>query len=577
MTTQSARQALGIVVLSTMLLGLSGLPVASAAERAGQVMRVQGTGLIQRVGQPDFQPVNRGEAVNLQDVLATDDGDSKLWMRGATPDNGDVSLGRASAFGVVAFEHQGGATTFVSQVPAGIVRFIKRLHQTSPPSSYTVYSPTAFVVVVPGQRAADFVVSVLDENRTAVTCIWGEIQVDNVDPQFSAGRLLRSCQTVVVERNKQPSPVMWVTQKVMLNLIDRTTIPNTLPREAPQCRQAPPPRVESAPFSYDTSFDNDVYFIPGGPVFPPFIPPYIPPFIPTHPTMPTMPTMPTHPTMPTMPTRPTMPTQPTMPTTPTTPTTPTMPTHPTTPTMPTHPTMTTFKTFPTFIGTLITTKPTLNTFKTFPTFIGTLITTKPTLGTFKTFPTFIGTHITTKPTLSTFKTFPTSIATLITTKSTITPSLFTKPSITPTFSHTAIKTLIGTVATTPKTTLTPTLSHTMFKTFTGTGSTGAKPIIPSISTGKHGTTAVPSVGKPVIPTFKQEKEHQQFDKQQKQFQHQRIEKEPQHLQIEKQPQHFKIEKQHQELQIEKQHQSIPRENQMQQKQFQESPGHQRFR
>ena len=159
MMTKTSRQAMGILIVLSAILGCLGLPVALAAEQAGQVTRVQGTGSNQSNG----RPAREGQPVKVQDVLATDASNSKLLMTGTAPDDSNVSLGQSSVFGVATLEQQGATVTLVGQVTQGIVRFIKQLPETNPPSSYTVYSPTAFATVSPGNEAADFVVSVINE------------------------------------------------------------------------------------------------------------------------------------------------------------------------------------------------------------------------------------------------------------------------------------------------------------------------------------------------------------------------------------------------------------------------------
>ena len=88
----------------------------------------------------------------------------------------DGSLGRNSALGFESFREEGPSSSFEGSVSRGMVRFIRQVPVTQPESSFTTITPTSHTEVVPTDRAADYVVSVIDE-----------------EPQLGYSHLGRSC------------------------------------------------------------------------------------------------------------------------------------------------------------------------------------------------------------------------------------------------------------------------------------------------------------------------------------------------------------------------------------------------
>ena len=76
-----------------------------------------------------------------------------------------------------------------------------------------------------------------DQSLSTVTVIWGEVRVKNISDKLHQERVLRSCQQVDVEKDKEPGEIRWVSSDTMKNLIQRTTIPNTLPTDVPACER----------------------------------------------------------------------------------------------------------------------------------------------------------------------------------------------------------------------------------------------------------------------------------------------------------------------------------------------------
>lgn len=203
---------------------------------------------IQRAGEAQYKRVQTNAPVYLSDFLATGKA-SKIWWKDPGRDTSDSgtwaplpevthgSLGEHSVFGFLNFHRVSLSSNFVGQVPKGIVRFIKRLPRTDPPSSFSIATPTAWIDVVPTDRAADFVVETHDESRSTITVVWGEVRVKNVSEKLVKERILTSCQEVDVEKDQDPGEVRWVSTDTMKNLIKRTTIPNTLPTDVPSCER----------------------------------------------------------------------------------------------------------------------------------------------------------------------------------------------------------------------------------------------------------------------------------------------------------------------------------------------------
>jgi hypothetical protein len=177
-------------------------------------------------------------------LIGTDtEPNTRLWWKGTQAVKADASLGPATALQFLGFQRERGSSQFAAQVGQGIVRFVKKLPRTTPPSSFAVFTPTALVAIIPTDETADFFVEDLDPNKTQITVNFGTVMVKNVSEQLPQQQILRSCQTVIVERDREPSGVMGVTEDFLRELIRRTTIPGTLSDRVASCRRAamPPP------------------------------------------------------------------------------------------------------------------------------------------------------------------------------------------------------------------------------------------------------------------------------------------------------------------------------------------------
>ena len=219
-------------------------PGPEAGAMLGPVQRIQGAGMIQRAGAPEFHALAEKDPIFLQDLIGTDPNpDTRVWWKGTQAVQADASLGTASALQFMGFSRERGSTQFAGMVPQGITRFRKRLPQTTPPSSFAIFSPTALTAVIPSGDTADFFVEVLDPDKTQITVMNGAVMVKNVNDQLTQQQIVKSCQTVVVERDREPSGVMGVSAGVLRQLVQRTTIPGTLPERVPSCTQitTPPP------------------------------------------------------------------------------------------------------------------------------------------------------------------------------------------------------------------------------------------------------------------------------------------------------------------------------------------------
>jgi hypothetical protein len=237
-------QFIGIILISS--LQLTNICAAQGppgnGEPLGQVRRIQGLAIVQREGSPEFQPLAEKDPTFLDDMIGTDPApEARLLWKGSQPVQADASLGTASTLQFVGFQRESGASQFAAQLGQGIGRFIKRLSKTTPPSSFAILTSTAVVAVIPTDEAADFFVEVLDENRTQITVNFGSVMVKNASDEIPQQQFLKSCQTVVVERDREPSGVMGVQAEVLQQLIERTTIPNTLSQRLGNCKRTPTP------------------------------------------------------------------------------------------------------------------------------------------------------------------------------------------------------------------------------------------------------------------------------------------------------------------------------------------------
>src|SRR4030042_716957 len=219
------------VLLTVIFIGCLGLATMSGAQDTGQVLgqvtRIQGAAVVQRAGDTEFQALVEGTPIFLQDLIGTDPGpDTKLCWKGTREVQADALMGTSSVLQFTGFQRERGSSQFAGLVAQGIVRFIKRLPRTNPPSSFAIFTPTALIAVIPTEEAADFFVEDLDANRTQITVSFGALMVKNVNEEIPQQQIVRSCQSVVVERDREPSGVMMVTADTLRELVRRTTIPD---------------------------------------------------------------------------------------------------------------------------------------------------------------------------------------------------------------------------------------------------------------------------------------------------------------------------------------------------------------
>jgi hypothetical protein len=224
------------------------VPYSWQKEVLATVGAVQGDTKVQRAGEAQFKKIAAKSPLYIMDFLSTGK-NSKLWWQGVFnaftpsdrwkpgPDVTHGSLGADSVFGFKQFERAGASYRFVGYVQKGTVRFIKTLPNTSPPSTFTIGTHTAWIEVLPSDRAADFIVESKNEALTTVTVLWGKVRVRNVSPQTKESRVLTSCQEVDVERDQEPGEIKWVSSDTMKELVKRTTIPRTLPEDVPSCER----------------------------------------------------------------------------------------------------------------------------------------------------------------------------------------------------------------------------------------------------------------------------------------------------------------------------------------------------
>ncbi|MFH0822713.1 MAG: hypothetical protein V2B18_08160 [Pseudomonadota bacterium] len=212
----------------------------SQGERIGEIKRTQGAVSVTSAGRSAPQPAGENDPVFIQDTLGTDQA-GKAWWRsgsqGAAPQQGDASLGESSALEFVRFDEDGTSSDFSGVVGQGMVRFIKDLPRSVPLSRFIISTPTAGIEVLSTDRPADFVVEVREDRKlTTVYGIWGAVKVRHMSGQFVQERIVRSCQRVDVEDDKEPTQVIGVSPETLKELIRKTTIPDTLPEEVPLCR-----------------------------------------------------------------------------------------------------------------------------------------------------------------------------------------------------------------------------------------------------------------------------------------------------------------------------------------------------
>ncbi len=225
--------------------GMAQSPYTNEIARVGGI---QGGAKIQRAGEAQFKKLDANAPLYLSDFLSTER-NSKIWWKGSWtsssatrawtpyPEATHGSLGENTVFGFSGFQTLSQTTHFIGQLDKGIARFISKLPPTEPPSTFAVATPTAWIEVLLTDRAADFVVQTIEKSRSTVTVIWGQVSVRNISAEFKERRVLTSCQEVDIEKDKEPGEIKWVSTDTMKNLLNRTTIPNTLPTDVPSCER----------------------------------------------------------------------------------------------------------------------------------------------------------------------------------------------------------------------------------------------------------------------------------------------------------------------------------------------------
>ena len=228
------RLAAGAAVMGYLLLsfswaadqGTGGAAHSWQKEIVARVGAVQGDTKVQRAGEAKFKKIGAKSPLYIMDFVATGK-NSKLWWQGTFnaftpsdkwkpgPDVTHGSLGADSVFGFKQFTRAGASYRFVGYVQKGTVRFIKTLPNTNPPSTFTIGTHTAWIEVLPSDRAADFIVESKNESLTTVTVLWGKVRVRNVSPEIKESRILTSCQEVDVERDQEPGEIKWVSTDTM--------------------------------------------------------------------------------------------------------------------------------------------------------------------------------------------------------------------------------------------------------------------------------------------------------------------------------------------------------------------------
>jgi len=216
-----------------MTLLCAGLALSNpcSAKQIGSVNAFEGVAKVNNSDETEARVLKTKGSVKLNDSIQTEQ-NSKIHVK--LKDNSDNSLGGSSEIYFYDFDRQGSAQFYGADVTSGLIRFVKKLTQTTPPSSYTVTTPTAIINVQPGDPA-DFVVQVLGQKRTTVMVIWGKIRVKNVLDDIPTERVLTSCRRVDIEESKPPSRVMGVSSNTLKDLLIRTTIPGTLSEDVPNC------------------------------------------------------------------------------------------------------------------------------------------------------------------------------------------------------------------------------------------------------------------------------------------------------------------------------------------------------
>ena len=205
---------------------------ACPAAQMGAVKAVEGEARVNNSGKSEFRALKTGDPIMLNDSIQTGQ-NSKIEVR--LKDGGENSLGEYSEIYYYDFDHKDAAHYCGAELTSGSIRFVKKLAETKPPSAYTVTTPTSIINVEPGETA-DFIVRILNQKRTTVTVISGKIRVKNVLEDIPAERTVTACRRVDVEESRHPTGTMGVSSKILKDLVADTTIPGTLSKDVPNCK-----------------------------------------------------------------------------------------------------------------------------------------------------------------------------------------------------------------------------------------------------------------------------------------------------------------------------------------------------
>ncbi len=213
-----------------LIAGITSEPCAAA--QVGAVKAVAGEARVNNGDKPEFRVLKAGDPIRLNDSIQTDK-NSKVEVK--LEDGGANSLGEYSEIYYYDFDHKDAAHFFAADVTSGSVRFVKKLAETSPPSAYTVTTPTSTINIEPGETA-DFVVRILNQKRTTVSVISGRIRVKNVLEDIAAERTVTACTRVDIEEGMPPAGTMGVSSRILKDLVSGTTIRGALSEDVPNCK-----------------------------------------------------------------------------------------------------------------------------------------------------------------------------------------------------------------------------------------------------------------------------------------------------------------------------------------------------
>jgi len=255
------------ILRCAIIFGLLAFVCVGSALGEAEVKGIDGTSKIIKAGERDKKPLGKGDVLAVGDSILTEAA-GKTWVRGMANRENHVSLGEESVLLYNDESKEGDSEFLHLHVPEGIVRFILNLPRTDPLSSYTITTPSGMIGIEPIEETADFVVQVISTAQTMVTVIRGAVRVSNIDDELNKERIVLSCQMVYVNEGEEASRSYWASTETLKDLIKRTTIPDTLPDEVPDCEAAktgPPPDWFVDP-------DGPEWYVVDPPWFPPLPP-----------------------------------------------------------------------------------------------------------------------------------------------------------------------------------------------------------------------------------------------------------------------------------------------------------------